>query len=94
MRILENQLRNDAKEVVDESKLSKMEKMKRKLKSKEGKELYRYRKMTIEPLFGIIQPAMGFRPFSFRGPEKVAGEWGLVSIAYNLRRLFVLKLAF
>jgi len=73
--------------------LSKVEKMKRKLSSKEGKEIYRYRKMTVEPVFGIIKQAMGFRRFSFRGQEKVSKEWGLVCLAYNLRRLFTLDMA-
>ena len=90
---LEDKL-NGAKVEIEGSKaLSKIEKMKRKLRSEEGKEIYRYRKMTVEPVFGIIKQAMGFRRFSFRGQEKVSKEWGLVCLAYNLRRLFTLNLA-
>jgi|GEM_PF-4271382 len=73
--------------------LSKIKKMRRKLSSEKGKEIYRYRKMTVEPVFGIIKQATGFRRFSFRGQEKVSREWGLVCLAYNLRRLFTLNMA-
>ena len=48
--------------------------------------------MTVEPVFGIIKEAMGFRRFSLRGKETVAAEWSLVCGAYNLRRLFALAL--
>jgi transposase len=90
---LENKLNNtEADNTVDKS-LSKIEEMRRKLISEEGKEIYRHRKMTVEPVFGIIKQAMGFRRFSFRGQEKVSKEWGLVCLAYNLRRLFNLNLA-
>ena len=93
MAALEDKL-NGAKVEIESSKaLSKIEKMKRKLRSEEGKEIYRYRKMTVEPVFGIIKQAMDFRRFSFRGREKVSKEWGLVCLAYNLRRLFTLNLA-
>jgi IS5 family transposase len=77
----------------DDKALSKVERMRRKLSIEDGKEVYRYRKMTVEPVFGIIKQAMGFRRFSFRGQEKVSMEWGLVCLAYNLRRLFTLKMA-
>jgi transposase len=58
-----------------------------KLRTEEGKALYAKRNHTVEPVFGIIKEAMGFRGFSLRGKEKVAGEWTLVCVAYNLRRL-------
>ncbi len=45
-------------------------------------------KSTIEPVFGIIKAAMGFRRFSLRGLSKVNLEWKLVSLSYNLKRLF------
>lgn len=57
------------------------------LKTQEGKKLYAKRKSTIEPVFGIIKHVMGFRQFSLRGEEKVAGEWNLVTIAWNIKRL-------
>lgn len=72
--------------------LSIKETMRQKLKSKEGKSVYRLRKMTVEPVFGIIKEIMGFRRFSFRGKEKVNSEWKLVCSAYNLKRMFKLSI--
>jgi transposase len=48
---------------------------------------YRLRKVTVEPVFGIIKQARGFRQFLLRGIEKVAGEWSLVCLAHNLNKL-------
>jgi hypothetical protein len=48
---------------------------------------YRLRKMTVEPVFGIIKQARGFRQFLLRGAEKVAGEWSLVCLAHNIHKL-------
>jgi transposase len=53
-----------------------------------GKQLYGLRKETVEPVFGIIKQAIGFRQFLLRGKEKVSLEWILVSTSYNLKRLF------
>lgn len=61
--------------------------MQDRLSSDRGKQLYRLRKQTVEPVFGIIKEVMGFRRFLLRGLEKVRGEWGLVCLAYNLKRL-------
>ena len=55
--------------------------------TREGREKYKQRQQTIEPVFGIIKEAMGFRRFSLRGHRKVALEWTLVCVSYNLRRL-------
>ena len=52
-----------------------------------NKEIYAKRKSTVEPVFGIIKQIMGFRQFLLRGLEKVKGEWNLVCIAYNLKRM-------
>jgi hypothetical protein len=52
--------------------------------------VYAKRKSTVEPVFGIIKAAMGFRQFLLRGLGAVTGEWDLVCIAFNLKRLFVL----
>lgn len=60
------------------------------LKTPEGKAFYGRRKATVEPVFGIIKRAMGFRQFLLRGLEKVAGEWNLVQCAYNLKRMHAL----
>jgi transposase len=69
------------------------EKMAYKLRTASGKAIYRLRKCTVEPVIGIIKEAMGFRQFSLRGQEAVTGEWCLVCLAYNLRRLHVLAQA-
>jgi len=63
------------------------------LKTKAGRELYARRKCTVEPVFGIIKAVMGFRQFLFRGVESVRGEWSLVCMAWNLKRLHVLARA-
>ena len=58
-----------------------------KLQTDEGRAFYRLRKCTVEPIIGIIKETMGFRQFSLRGLTKAAGEWNLVCLAYNFRRL-------
>jgi transposase/predicted transcriptional regulator len=65
--------------------------MQHRLKTPEGKARYAQRKTTSEPVFGIIKEVMGFRRFCLRGLEKVKGEWRLVCLAYNLKRLCVLR---
>jgi hypothetical protein len=70
---------------------SAKEKMAHRLKTKIGRELYKPRKQTVEPVFGIIKEVMGFRRFSLRGHAKVSLEWTLVCVSYNLKRLFTLK---
>jgi transposase len=72
---------------------STREVMEHRLESTAGKKLYGQRKQTIEPVFGIIKAAMGFRRFSLRGLGKVNTEWTLVSLSYNLKRLFHLGAA-
>ncbi len=67
---------------------SAKETMQHRLATKAGRTLYEQRKQTIEPVFGIIKAAMGFRQFSLRGLEKVRAEWTLVTLTYNLKRLF------
>lgn len=63
------------------------------LATEHGKALYAQRKTTSEPVFGVIKHVMGFRQFLLRGIKGVSGEWNLVSIAWNLRRMHTLKLA-
>ena len=63
-----------------------------KLESEQGRALYRLRQQTVEPVFGIIKAVLGFTGFSLRGLDKVAGEWDLVALAYNCKRLHKLKL--
>jgi transposase len=66
------------------------EAMAHRLQTKAGKALYALRKQIPEPVFGIIKSVMGFRQFSLRGLEKVRGEWKLVTMAWNIKRLFAL----
>ncbi len=58
------------------------------LKNKKGSDLYRLRKQTVEPVFGIIKQVMGFRQFLMRGKENVSIEWNLICTAYNIKRIF------
>ena len=71
-----------------------VEAMAHRLKTLQGRALYALRKQTPEPVFGIIKSALGFRQFSLRGLEKVRGEWSLVTMAWNLKRMFVLNPAY
>jgi len=64
--------------------------MAHRLKTPEGKKLYGLRKQTPEPVFGIIKSALGFRKFLLRGLDRVRGEWSLVTMAWNMKRMFVL----
>jgi transposase len=57
------------------------------LRTQAGKAIYKLRKSTVEPVLGIIKEILGFRQFSLRGLTAVAGEWNLVCLAYNLKRL-------
>jgi len=61
-----------------------------KLQTEIGRAIYRLRKCTVEPVIGIIKEVLGFRQFSLRGLVAVAGEWGLVCLAFNLKRLHTL----
>ena len=63
---------------------SRVERMKRKLKTKVGSAVYARRKCMVEPVFGQIKQARGFRQFLLRGLEKVLGEWALVCTTHNL----------
>ena len=66
------------------------EKMAYKLKTVVGKAIYRLRKCTVEPVIGIIKEVLGFRQFSLRGEQAAGGEWCLVCVAFNLKRLHTL----
>ena len=69
---------------------SVVDQMKHKLKTPAGRAIYAKRKSTVEPVFGVIKAVMGFRQFLLRGLESVRGEWTLVCMAWNLKRLHVL----
>jgi len=65
-------------------------KMAYKLRTDIGKKIYGLRKSTVEPVIGIIKETLGFRQFSLRGLMAVAGEWCLVCLAYNLKRIHIM----
>ena len=67
-----------------------VEAMVHRLKTPEGRKLYAQRKHTPEPVFGIIKSVLGFRQFLLRGLDQVRGEWNLVTMAWNLKRMFAL----
>ena len=67
-----------------------VEAMAHRLGTPEGRALYALRKQTPEPVFGIIKSVLGFRQFLLRGLEGVRGEWKLVTMAWNLKRIFAL----
>jgi transposase len=67
-----------------------VEAMVHRLTTPEGRKLYAQRKHTPEPVFGIIKSVLGFRQFLLRGLDQVRGEWNLVTMAWNLKRMFAL----
>lgn len=68
-----------------------VERMTHRLKTPKGRATYALRKQTVEPVFGIIKCAMGFRQFLTRGLDNVQNEWTLVCLAWNLKRMAVLR---
>ena len=61
--------------------------MRAKMELEGNRTLYRLRKQTVEPVFGVVKGAMGFRQFRLRGLRKVEGEWALVLLANNCKRM-------
>jgi transposase len=68
--------------------LTPKERMARKLRTEQGRETYAKRKGMIEPIFGQIKQVRGFRQFLLRGLEKMRGEWRLICLTHNLKKLF------
>jgi len=64
-----------------------------KLQTEIGQAIYRLRKCTVEPVIGLIKEVLGFRQFSLRGLDAVRGEWGLVCLAFDLKRWHSLSIA-
>jgi len=62
--------------------------MKRKLQTGAGRAVYAARKTIVEPVFGQIKEARGFRRFLLRGLAKVRGEWALVCLTHNILKLY------
>jgi transposase len=67
---------------------TRVERMKRKLQTKAGRRVYAARKTIVEPVFGQIKQARGFRQFLLRGLDKVRGEWSLVCLTHNILKLY------
>ncbi len=68
-----------------------MQAMKHRLTTMAGRAAYAARKQTVELVFGIIKSVMDLRQFSLRGKRKVTGEWNLVCLAWNVKRMAVLR---
>jgi transposase len=68
---------------------TRVDEMTRKLQTQAGKAVYAARKCVVEPVFGQIKQARGFRQFVLRGIQKVKGEWALVCLTHNILRLYV-----
>jgi transposase len=68
-----------------------VQRMRHRLQTRAGRALYGLRKQTVEPVFGIIKAVMRFRQFFLRGLAAVRGEWSLVTMAWNIRRMAVLR---
>jgi transposase len=75
---------------VESEPATNVDRMRRRLRGKEGRALYAKRKCTVEPVIGIIKSVMRFRQFLLRGLNRVQGEWHLVTMAWNIKRMFVL----
>ena len=67
---------------------TRVDRMRRNLKTKAGKAVYAARKAIVEPVFGQIKQARGFRQFLLRGIEKVRGEWSLVCLTHNILKCY------
>ncbi len=70
-----------------------VEAMAHRLRTPDGKRIYGLRKQTPEPVVGIIKSVLGFRQFLLRGLDNVQGEWSLVTMAWNMKRMFALSAA-
>jgi len=86
---LQERFSDDPPALPDET--TPMERMKHRFKTRDGRKAYAQRKQTVEPVFGIIKSAMGFRQFLTRGLENVRNEWNLVCLAWNFKRMAVLR---
>ena len=72
---------------------TRVDRMRRKLQTKVGRAVYAARKCVVEPVFGQIKQARGFRQFLLRGIRKVKGEWALVCLTHNILRLYAAQQA-
>ena len=67
--------------------------MAHRMKTARGRALYALRKQTPDPVFGIVKSVPGSRQFPMRGLAKARGEWSLVAMSWNVKRMFALKAA-
>ncbi len=74
-----------------QGKATALEAMRHRLKTRRGRKLYALRKCTVEPVFGLIKRVMKFRQFSLRGLSGASGEWSLVCLSWNLKRMNALS---
>ena len=84
--------RHSEPEALPPENATRMQAMRHRLKTQAGRSVYRLRKQIVEPVFGIIKSVMGFRQFSLRGLRQVQGEWSLVCLSWNIKRMAVLRL--
>ncbi len=70
---------------------SALKAMAHRLTTQQGRALYALRKQTVEPVFGIVKSVMDFRQFLLRGLENAGGEWSLVTMSWNIKRMFALQ---
>jgi hypothetical protein len=68
-----------------------LEAMTHQLQTPGGKKLYALRTQVPEPVFGIIKSVLGFRQFLLRGIDRFRGEWSLVTMAWNMKRMFAVR---
>src|SRR5206468_12223002 len=66
---------------------TRVDRMRRKLQTKTGAAIYSTRKTVVEPVFGQIKQARGFRQFLLRGLKKIKGEWALICLTHNILKL-------
>mgnify|MGYP001214208975 CR=1 FL=1 len=83
----------NGRSVKTDSKEPLREEMREKMQSPEAKEIYSLRKVIVEPVFGVIKSAMGFRGFNLRGKKKVSGEFSLICGAYNIKKIVIQRMA-
>lgn len=68
--------------------ISAVDRMRRKLRTVKGRDVYKSRKAIVEPVFGQIKQARGFRQFLLRGFQNVTHEWELICLTHNIKKLF------
>lgn len=78
---------NVALDTIEEKKAGLIERMKRKIDSPRGRHIYSQRLGTVEPVFGHLSDAIGIRRFSYRGKQKVDGQWKLMMMLHNILKI-------